>query len=641
MGSRSVTLSWHDGGDPDNQPRNYRDYYVEVWKTGWSRTLNWTTNTSWQVTVPSDGVYSWHVMAGDGAAGSAWSETRTFNVDASSPAAPTITVGGAGCAGIQNNGWQRTCYDPAFTWSATDVSGSGIHGYLYCGSVSPNCNPTTWTTNTSFNPPAIASPGGVGSYYFNVKARDNLNHDSSVATFGVRYDGSVPTVTLQINGGAATANQTSILLNLSAGDTGSGISAVRISNNALDWSPWQPYADAIPWTLPALDRRALTVYVQVRDRAENESAVASDAITLDLYPPAPHSANYRICASVVDAAGRPGITSSNYSLVSAVGQPWATGATADASPGFEERAGFLANVTGCLPISYSVTSNFTVTRWVIASGGNLRGNTNYRLGDTVGQAAASGTDAFTSTSYILSSGFWAQITGTVPPTTTVPPMPVPITPTATPTPGPTPAPQPGSFGVSINGGALFTNDPVVMVHAWAPNVTYMRLSNDGGFADSYWQTYRITTTWVLSTYASYATPRIVYVQFQDAGGAIYGTYVDDIIYDPVAPEGSVSILGGETVTVTLWLEAWDDNSGVDQMRVSEEAGGQGTAWLPYGGAPWQPYTNTITWVLQSDVVYAQFQDRAGNASPIYGTDGSVHIPDAKRIYLPLVLRQSP
>lgn len=79
-----------------------------------------------------------------------------------------------------------------------------------------------------------------------------------------------------------------------------------------------------------------------------------------------------------------------------------------------ERAGFLSSVTGCLPISFSVTSEFTVTQWVVASGGNLRGSSSYRLGDTTGQPAASGTGAFTSANYVLSSGFWANVTGTVP-----------------------------------------------------------------------------------------------------------------------------------------------------------------------------------------------------------------------------------
>ncbi len=285
----------------------------------------------------------------------------------------------------------------------------------------------------------------------------------------------------------------------------------------------------------------------------------------------------------------------------------------------------------------AVTSEFTVTQWVVASGGNLRGSTSYRLGDTAGQPAASSTNAFTSTSYVLSSGFWAQITGTVPPTTTLP-TPVPtLTPTVTPTPSPTPTPQPSGLGVSINDGDLYTNDPVVMVRTWAPNVTHVRLSNYGGFADSYWRTYQVTTTWVISTYGSYVMPRFVYVQFKDAYSTVYGTYMDDIVYDPVAPEGSVMILSGETSTVTLWLEAYDDNSGVAEMRISDVP--TMTLSSPAGGltsASWQPYEQTVEWVLTGDAVYVQFRDRAGNTSPVYSSSGDEYEPN--RICLPLVLR---
>lgn len=723
--SRTVTLSWQDGGDPDNQPRDYRDYVVEVWKSGWNTESGWILPTSWNVTVPDDGVYSWHVKAGDGAVGGDWSETRTFRVDTvpptkasnvrpdgwtgpytgnttpafawntasdddsgiagyyvavddwtpegsygndwwvdnvtaytvpsalpegehifavtskdnagnvnptntnvkgdapyytfyvdiAPPSTPQLTVSGSGCSGIQNNGWQNSCNAPAFGWSASDGNGSGVKDYRYYWGASANGAPVTITTTTAFAPGAIAPVDGYASMYLNVTARDQLDHESGRASFGVRYDGTTPTVTLRINDDAATTNQVSVWLNLAAGDTGSGVSEMRFSANNLTWSDWEPYAETKSWTLPALNRRTHTVYVQVRDRAGNESSVASDGIALDLYPPMPHSASYRICDDVVNVGGTVGLTSTSYALVSSIGQPWATGATANGSDSFGERAGFLSAITGCRPISHTVTSNYTITQWVVASGGNLRGSASYRLGDTAGQPAASGHSAFTSTSYTLSSGFWAQITGTVPPTSTIGPTPVPPTPTPVPTPGPTPTPQPGGFGVSINDGALYTNDANVTVSAWAPNVTQMRLNNDGAYADEGWTTYQITQTWVLSTYGEYVMPRTVYAWFKDEQSTVYGSYLDDIIYDPIPPQGNVTILGSTATTMTLGLEAQDDNSGMAQMRVGETT---------LANATWQPYTSTITWTLPSSTVYAQFNDRAGNESPLYGSDGGEH-----------------
>ena len=550
-----------------------------------------------------------------------------FGYDTLPPSNPTSVS--PGCS-AQNNTWQNTCNDLNFTWSgASDGNGIGIKDYHYYWGPSSSGALDIYTSASGFDPPPVVGP--IAVYYLRMATRDMLNQESLPSSlFVLRYDASVPTVTLQINGGAATTNQTNVLLNLSANDTGSGLTEVRISNNNLDWSPWQPYAATIAWTLPALDRQSLTVYVQARDRAGNESVVASDAITLDLYPPAPHSTNYRICADVVDAGGSVELISTGYRLTSAIGQPWATGATANASAGFTGRAGFLADITGCLPISYTITSNFAVTQWVVASGGSLHGSASYRLSDTAGQPAASGATAFTSANYVLSSGFWAQITGTVPPTTTLPPVPPTLTPTIPPPPPPPPTPQPGSFGISIQDGAPYTNDPLVTVRVWAPNVTHVRLSNDSGYADEDWRAYQVTTTWVLSTHESYVTPRTVYAWFHDAQSSVYGPYSDDIIYDPIPPEGQVSILGSETSTVTLWLEAWDDNSGVDRMRVAGGLDGIGIA-------AWQPYTNTLEWVLTGDVVYAQFQDRAANTSSIYGSDGSAW-ETVRQVYLPLVVR---
>jgi len=155
----------------------------------------------------------------------------------------------------------------------------------------------------------------------------------------------------------------------------------------------------------------------------------------------------------------------------------------------------------------------------------------------------------------------------------------------------------------------------------------MRLSNDGGYVDEDWSSYQLTTTWTLSTYGSYVMPRYVYAWFRDAESSVYGPYFDDIVYDPVAPEGGVEILGSEFVTVTLRLEATDDNSGVALMRVGHE--------VDLTDVTWQPYADTLEWVLEEPVVYAQFQDRAGNLSPLYSSETG---DTSYFFYLPIVQR---
>jgi murein DD-endopeptidase MepM/ murein hydrolase activator NlpD len=77
---RSVTLSWQDAGDPDNGPRNYRDYYVRIWHedNSWRQESGWITATSWTVTLPITGRYLFEVQAGDGAAGSSNNPQYSF-----------------------------------------------------------------------------------------------------------------------------------------------------------------------------------------------------------------------------------------------------------------------------------------------------------------------------------------------------------------------------------------------------------------------------------------------------------------------------------------------------------------------------------------------------------------------------------
>ena len=82
----TVTLQVQDAGDPDNGPRNFRDFFFRIEKTdnSWAQESGWR-DANWGITLPSAGSYRWRAMAGDGAAGSAWSGWWTINF----PAPPT------------------------------------------------------------------------------------------------------------------------------------------------------------------------------------------------------------------------------------------------------------------------------------------------------------------------------------------------------------------------------------------------------------------------------------------------------------------------------------------------------------------------------------------------------------------------
>jgi hypothetical protein len=156
LNSRTATLSWRDTGDPDNQPRNYRDYYAEIWKddNSWRQTLNWTAATSWTINVPSDGPYSWRVQSGDGAVASGWSPTWKFTVDATLPTGgitapaqgsvitdPNVTItanAGDNLSGVKqveffahyNGEWRGICVDVTApytcSWNASSLADQDI-----------------------------------------------------------------------------------------------------------------------------------------------------------------------------------------------------------------------------------------------------------------------------------------------------------------------------------------------------------------------------------------------------------------------------------------------------------------------------------------------------------------------------------
>jgi hypothetical protein len=79
---RLVTLSWQDGGDPDQYPSTPRQYRVEVWPVAGGSTLSsgWITTQNWQAALPADGMYQWRVEASDTVSTSGWTANQGLGV---------------------------------------------------------------------------------------------------------------------------------------------------------------------------------------------------------------------------------------------------------------------------------------------------------------------------------------------------------------------------------------------------------------------------------------------------------------------------------------------------------------------------------------------------------------------------------
>jgi hypothetical protein len=176
-------------------------------------------------------------------------------------------------------------------------------------------------------------------------------------------------------------------------------------------------------------------------------------------------------------------------------------------------------------------------------------------------------------------------------------------------------------GVSINQGAVYTNSTAVNLTIGArPNTSQMQVSNDGGFAGAQWEPYASRKPWQLTQHGATTIPRLVYVKYRDLSGTVSGIYQDNIVLDVTAPTGSVAVQGGSAApraagrapTAMLTLQAADDLSGVESMRLSNRG--------DFAGAQWEPYAASKQWDFDNaNTVYVQYRDRAGNVSAAYST----------------------
>ncbi|RRR69156.1 MAG: hypothetical protein EI684_16465 [Candidatus Viridilinea halotolerans] len=89
--NRTITFQVQDGGDPDNGPRNSRDFQFALERIGasWEQTSSWREN-QWTVTLPSIGLYRWRARAGDGALASEWTSWRNMIISFALPVAAPV-----------------------------------------------------------------------------------------------------------------------------------------------------------------------------------------------------------------------------------------------------------------------------------------------------------------------------------------------------------------------------------------------------------------------------------------------------------------------------------------------------------------------------------------------------------------------
>jgi hypothetical protein len=110
-----------------------------------------------------------------------------------------------------------------------------------------------------------------------VKYRDNAGNESEAFEDSIILDTTVPTGSITINNNASTTKSLVVTLNLSATDSLSGVSLMRLSNDGTNWNSWEPYVSTKTWTLSS-GKGQKYVYVQYQDKAGNISLTYSDSI---------------------------------------------------------------------------------------------------------------------------------------------------------------------------------------------------------------------------------------------------------------------------------------------------------------------------------------------------------------------------
>ncbi len=147
--------------------------------------------------------------------------------------------------------------------NGTGRATSGISNLTYSMDAQPS--QTVYTDHMAL------SASGEGPHSIQAYAMDQVGNQEGPKTFNFNIDDTRPVVRAMsvITDGQGKGDcpfiTGTVWLTLEATDSGSGVQALRLSNDGTNWSEWQPYLSRILWTLPSTST-VNQVYVQARDR---------------------------------------------------------------------------------------------------------------------------------------------------------------------------------------------------------------------------------------------------------------------------------------------------------------------------------------------------------------------------------------
>ncbi len=169
----------------------------------------------------------------------------------------------------------------------------------------------------------------------------------------------------------------------------------------------------------------------------------------------------------------------------------------------------------------------------------------------------------------------------------------------------------------INGGDRYTKDPAVTLVLTAQDAIEMRISEDLNFADTDWVPFAAEPGFTLSAGDGLKT---IYLQYLSSDGTEGDLLSTNITLDTAPPENaSVAINGGAEYSnnadgiVTLHFVAFDQTSGVERLRISNDGEFDTEPWQDFLDAKTHTLANPLTDGLK--VVWVLYRDFAGNEVP--------------------------
>jgi len=434
-----------------------------------------------------------------------------------------------------------------------------------------------------------------GCWYFHIRAGDNVhNWNLSATHFGpVLVDTTSPdSMLLAINGGAGLTSSRFVSLSVNATDPspGSGISQMSFSNDGSNWSAWEPYSPTRDgWDLT--DRAsggndtdgARTVFARVRDGVGREIPAdrrARATVLLDRLAPE------GLSLSINGGAGSANSTDVELGVAAHDPEP---------GSGLGQMAFSNDGTTWGDWLEWANGTSWSLATGAGGTAGDGPKTVFFRVKDIAGN-----TGGPANASVLLDTG------------------------------------RPRELGVTINGGALCTNDTTVSLNLSAADPEpgspplEMALSNSEN-ATGAWEAFsRRKPQWSLAAGPGGTDTdgeKAVWLRVRDAAGNEGEPASGTIFLDRIAPGPlKITINAGSNGTnrpdVELSLEASDTapSSGVEMMQFCQD----GTNW-----SAWEPLSSRKRYTLSGPdgpkTILFQVRDRAGNIADGAGASIMLHV----------------